>query len=155
MYTVSWDVHSAISNFGDGGYLPIKLPYNSVGGTIGLQDSLGGPGIWQYILDMYAETRTGLVVVHTIVKSYGVGINSRPSLYPLNDTTRPQSLTLCTRKPKISLRGLPIFNNFKATKTRIRTYMQDKESCLTVCSILDYYTHQRKGAKVANVSCLN
>ena len=24
-----------------------------------------------------------------------------------------------------------------------------------VCSLLDYYTHQRRGAKAANVSCLN
>ena len=45
MSTVSLDVHSAISNFGDGGYLPIKFPYNTVGATIGLQDFLGLPGI--------------------------------------------------------------------------------------------------------------
>ena len=42
----SRDVHRAISNFGDGGYLPIKVPYTTVGATVlGLQDSLGLPRI--------------------------------------------------------------------------------------------------------------
>ena len=40
----------------------------------------------------------------------------------------------------------------KATKARyVRTFKTKK----AVCSFLDYYTHQRKGAKAANVSCLN
>ena len=34
-----------VTKFGDGGYLPIKFPYNTVEATIGLQDSLGVPGI--------------------------------------------------------------------------------------------------------------
>ena len=46
MSSVSRDIHRAISNFGDGGYLPIKVPYTTVGATVlGLQYSLGLPGI--------------------------------------------------------------------------------------------------------------
>ena len=56
------------------------------------------------------------------------------------------------RKPKIRLRGLPIINN-EAAKARI--YARTCKTKKAVCSLLDYYTQQRKGTKAENVICLN
>ena len=70
---VSWHVHRAISNFGDGVYLPIKVPYTTVGATVlGLQDSLGLPGIGCGITGHHSV----LLQVHALLSVF-VGMHFR------------------------------------------------------------------------------